>query len=567
MLTARQKLLENGVGADGPPPGSLGVQEAIERSWRRSISQDAPHKVSANPVFSPSETRSEPLLNAAGRVLERWNDVFSDMRIAMFVTDRNGRIITRRVDDSSHARKLDKASAAEGFDFSEAALGTNGLGTALEERTAVFVRGAEHINDSLQSLCCAGAPIKDPISGRVIGSLALAASVSSSNPAMLSIAKQAASQIQDAMFDAEIPGELRSLFAHIAGGTSHQPAIVLSRAGILSTTSALPWFSTSSQVLLWDELETRDWTTQSHVVSLEGKPAMARRIKNLDGDSIYIVELIADTDRIPERQFSASVGDGPDFLDRLDGMAAQRGVVSIVGRPRSGKLFLSTKWLEMRDGRAPLALDAEEVRSSTLQRYVSESLQSGTSVVLRHVDSLHDDDARWLQAVMANVDTQRRARLVLTGSNVAMPSFLKPLIDRLACELTIPALRDDHKRIVAVAQEVASENGVRLSPEFLQALVRWDWPGEVLELTSLISRLARESGSETLTTESLPLEMRTKSRHLFGIAASEYQAIETALRQAKGNRSHAADALGIGRTTLYRKMRTYGLDGSGALNA
>lgn len=61
--------------------------------------------------------------------------------------------------------------------------------------------------------------------------------------------------------------------------------------------------------------------------------------------------------------------------------------------------------------------------------------------------------------------------------------------------------------------------------------------------------------------------MRAQTRQLYGIAASEYKAIDAALRAAGGNRSLAAESLGIGRTTLYRKMRQYGLDGTTDLSA
>ena len=84
-------------------------------------------------------------------------------------------------------------------------------------------------------------------------------------------------------------------------------------------------------------------------------------------------------------------------------------------------------------------------------------------------------------------------------------------------------------------------------------------------MVDLVECLSRVMQGRTIGPELLPVELRTRARNLYGIAASEYRAIEDALRESGGNRSRAAEALGIGRTTLYRKLRAYGLDGSPAL--
>jgi hypothetical protein len=69
----------------------------------------------------------------------------------------------------SERARFDNAYAAEGFDFSEESIGTNGLGTALREGSAVFVRGPEHFNDALEELACARTGIRHPATGRLIG--------------------------------------------------------------------------------------------------------------------------------------------------------------------------------------------------------------------------------------------------------------------------------------------------------------------------------------------------------------------------------------------------------------
>ena len=75
---------------------------------------------------------------------------------------------------AASATQMDRANAAEGFDFSEHSIGTNGIGTVLVERRPVLVRGPEHYNAELESLTCAGTPIFEPYTGRVVGSFSLA---------------------------------------------------------------------------------------------------------------------------------------------------------------------------------------------------------------------------------------------------------------------------------------------------------------------------------------------------------------------------------------------------------
>ena len=83
-----------------------------------------------------------------------------------------GAIVARRASDSSVRRRLDNVHAAEGFDYSEESIGTNGLGTSMVEKRALLISGSQHYNDALATLACAAAPVCTP-SGSVIGSISL----------------------------------------------------------------------------------------------------------------------------------------------------------------------------------------------------------------------------------------------------------------------------------------------------------------------------------------------------------------------------------------------------------
>ena len=110
-----------------------------------------------------------------------------------------------------------------------------------------------------------------------------------------------------------------------------------------------------------------------------------------------------------------------------------------------------------------------------------------------------------------------------------------------------------------------------LSPEAMDALPRYDWPGNIRERENVIERTVVLSDEETLSFESVPPEMKglelkpepsardMKSR-IDGISrASEKQMIAEALAKTKQNRTRAAKLLGISRRTIQKKIREYGL--------
>ena len=124
---------------------------------------------------------------------------------------------------------LDRVYFAQGFDYAEGVVGTNGVGTVLEFGESMHVVGAEHFVESLQDFACAGAPVRDPFTGRIEGVLDLSCMSEHSTPLMHSLVRSAARQIehnlladrdqaQQALFDAYSRVETRSRQAVLAVG-------------------------------------------------------------------------------------------------------------------------------------------------------------------------------------------------------------------------------------------------------------------------------------------------------------------------------------------------------------
>ena len=100
-----------------------------------------------------------------------------------------------------------------------------------------------------------------------------------------------------------------------------------------------------------------------------------------------------------------------------------------------------------------------------------------------------------------------------------------------------------------------------LAPGALDALAGHSWPGNVRELSHAVERAVILGEGEDLTAADfslLPVASADDTASL-NLEANERRLVETAIREAGGNISHAASALGITRAALYRRIEKHGL--------
>jgi len=97
----------------------------------------------------------------------------------------------------------------------------------------------------------------------------------------------------------------------------------------------------------------------------------------------------------------------------------------------------------------------------------------------------------------------------------------------------------------------------------LKVLLNYDWPGNIQELENCLERSCALSGSNEIQVRDLPTQVSsapaelTASGGIVPIAELERQTILNALAQVNGDKVLAARLLGIGKTTLYRKLKEY----------
>jgi signal transduction histidine kinase len=201
VRSARERFLGEGV-------VSSGVRGQIGRSWLRS--RQSAVRADGDPASSYTEIDPEArLLRIARPVLARLAEQVSNVEMAVILTDPRGLVLDRRA-SRPFLRKLDRVLLAPGHLYAEDAVGTNGIGTAAEDGSSAFVVGGEHYTEWLRDLSCAGAVIRDPITGRIEGVLDLTCRVEDTSPLMVPFINQAAHDVEERLYDDAPPLVLAS---------------------------------------------------------------------------------------------------------------------------------------------------------------------------------------------------------------------------------------------------------------------------------------------------------------------------------------------------------------------
>lgn len=141
------------------------ARSAVAASWRRSlihhgldpVAERQPGRLEHS-ALSVRREAAEPLLRIAQPVLDRLAGAAAEAGCAVLLTDTEGVILEERMRPAD-AVGFAAAGLAPGESWSEAAEGTNGIGTCLAERRPVVVFRDQHFRARNTRLCCMGAPV------------------------------------------------------------------------------------------------------------------------------------------------------------------------------------------------------------------------------------------------------------------------------------------------------------------------------------------------------------------------------------------------------------------------
>ena len=224
-----------------------------------------------------------------------------------------------------------------------------------------------------------------------------------------------------------------------------------------------------------------------------------------------------------------------------------------------------------------LLLDEVDRLSLSVQARLAETLETG---IVRPVGAAHG----------FRIDVR-----IISASNIALNTLVEgdqfnaALAEKLgATRITLPALRERTGDISALARHFLARIGeqpglkhLTVSDSALALLAAYDWPGNVRQLQSVLFRAAVYCEGNTLTADSFPqlsemlgeLEATTNPRqegvgvmlytedgNLRPLEEIEADVIRLAIGHYRGRMTEVARRLGIGRSTLYRKLSDLGID-------
>jgi hypothetical protein len=230
-------------------------RDVIGDSWQRMMAKGIDPDSQGAPVVETGALemlrRSSGLMAVLEEISRGLESIVAEGVNILVVADAKGRVLWRS-GSPSVLHNADRLGFIEGAHWGEGAVGTNAIGTALVSNRAVQVFSAEHFMRSHHSWTCAGAPIRDPRTGQVIGVVDVSGPAATVHPTTVAlvdvVARLAESHLRE-QHDRTL-NRLRTVAAPILARIG-RPALAVDADGWVAAVDSLPLHN---RILLPDEL-------------------------------------------------------------------------------------------------------------------------------------------------------------------------------------------------------------------------------------------------------------------------------------------------------------------------
>jgi transcriptional regulator of acetoin/glycerol metabolism len=583
LAKARERFL------NAEPVGLKEVREPILTSWRRSRDWSvAADRIDLRYIRDPDPETA--LARSAEPVLRQLHEQLDGQPISIILTDSNGLVLSRLTADRDLERHLDGVMLAPGFNYSEDLVGTNGIGTALEAGRPTHVFGHEHYAEHLEGLACAGVPIHHPITGKTVGVIDLTCWRKNADPLLVALVKNTADQITSSLLTGSSGREFNLLEEYVRA-CRRTGGIVLAIGNDVTMMNdyARRILDPSDQAALIGQAAEVLTGRHTGAVTAELPTGLRARMycRPVDGDTPYgdgivHVKLLESTPR-PAASPGKPGAKTSMFLPGLVGA----GVLWTRACREAEAAYDSAEWLTLEGesgvGKMALARAVHQRRNPAGRFHVidaasatsadwlvtarSELLDGDGMLVIRHVDALNTKQVHSVSSALQEAKAARRhrtLRVAVTLDRKNSRADLTKLLRFFPATVELPPLRhhiDDLQELVPFFLARLSQHGrVTCSPEAMQLLLRSSWPGNAGQLWQVLRKVVQRRRAGSIQPSDLPPECWTVSRRLLSpLESMERDAIVQSLLDCDGNKVKAAEALGMSRATIYRKIHEYGI--------
>ena len=567
------------------PVDQAAVRKPILASWWRSRQWNvAADHIDLSYLQDPDLETT--LARTADPVLRHLHEQLDGQPISIILTDAAGMVLTRLTADHDLERALDGIKLAPGFSYAEERVGTNGIGTALESGGPAHVFGHEHYAESLERFGCAGVPVHDPVSGKTVGVIDLTCWRKNADPLLLSLVKSTADQITQALLAAGSSRDLHLLQEYVracrrTGGI----VLALGNDVVMLNDHARRVLDPGDQsALIGHAMEALARQTPGAVtVDLPSGVTARMFCRRISGDrpfadGVVHVKLVAPVAVAPEvpaprtaMYLPGLVGSGVLWLRacrEAETLYESSDWMTLEGESGVGKLALARAVHQRRNPAAPFhVLDAASAGQEWLTKARRELLDGTGMLVIRHADALTAKQMHSLASALQEAraaERQEELRVAVTLNRKQAGADLTRLLRFFQGTVELPPLRhhieDLHELVPFFLARLSQQGRLTCSPEAMQLLLRHNWPGNTEQLWQVLKQVVQRRRAGVIMPRDLPPECWTVSRRLLSpLESIERDAIVQSLLDHDGNKVRAAEALGMSRATIYRKIHEYGI--------
>ncbi|MDX6212227.1 MAG: sigma-54 dependent transcriptional regulator, acetoin dehydrogenase operon transcriptional [Frankiales bacterium] len=545
------------------------VRDPILASWKRSRhSRVAADRVEIPYIADPD--LESPLARSAAPVLSSLHEYLGGQPISIILTDSSGLVVSRLCGDSGIERHLDRVLLAPGFSYAESYVGTNGIGTALEDGGPAHVFGHEHYAENLEDLACAGVPIQHPVTGKVVGAVDLTCWRSDAGPLLIALAKITAAQIrQSLLMEATIHEvELLQEYLRVCRRSAGIVLALDTNVGLMNDFARTMLCPADQAALLLQAGEALKAGRRTEVLVLPSATTVKVYVRPVEGSAsagVVHAKIVEQASSRPavlgstiRMLLPGLVGTGPVWrhaCDEVEAAYAAGDWLAVTGEPGVGKLAVLRAVLQRRNPAGRFT--ALEATSRDIRRALLEDPPG--AVVLRHLERLGTAGTRALSATLQEAALRPGMWVALTG--LPTDEILLRLFPTTA---DIPPLRHHIEDLQLLVPFFLSRLGfggkLTCSPEAMQTLMRAQWPGNVEQVLHTLRCVVEHRRSGVIQPQDLPSDIGSVSRRrLSPLESLERDAIAQSLANSHGNKAVAASALGMSRATIYRKIHQFGI--------